>query len=243
MIDMEKSIKKAPSINEEIRQCVAEGDFEKAKILLDQNEVRIPALRPVSPLTGTDRVVKVGSIPAEHVVQQYKSQLGVTVERFFEGFDSIQVYKCLDTGFRFYYPFHLAGDSRFYEDLQSIPWYYMEWKWEHEVARNLIQPGQCILEVGCGNGSFIESLCKDGIECVGLELNEGAVQKAQEKSLPIWNESIQNHSLSHHEYYDMVSTFQVVEHIPDVLPFLQSSLEALKPGGKLLVSVPNHDSM
>ncbi len=200
-------------------------------------------LVPVSPLTGSDRVVRVRSIPSAFAIKQYREQFNVDVTRFFEGLNTIGVYKCLDTGYRFYYPWHVAGDGKFYEDLQVLPWYYMEWKWEHEVARELVNPGQRVLEVGCGSGSFIEKLYGEGIECTGLELNEDAVSKAQQKGLSILNESIENHALPHSGHYDIVSSFQVVEHIPHILSFLKSSLQALKSGGKLLVSVPNHDSM
>lgn len=39
----------------------------------------------------------------------------------------------------------------------------------------------------------------------------------------------------------MVCSFQVLEHIADVKSFIESSLKALKKGGRLVVAVPNND--
>ncbi|MGB0167300.1 MAG: class I SAM-dependent methyltransferase, partial [Luteibaculum sp.] len=44
------------------------------------------------------------------------------------------------------------------------------------------------------------------------------------------------------EQYDVLCSFQVLEHIPEVDSFLRAKIEALKPGGTLLICVPNNDS-
>ena len=40
------------------------------------------------------------------------------------------------------YP-HIAGQSTFYEALQTFPWDYVPWKWEHEIAKSCLgwRPG------------------------------------------------------------------------------------------------------
>ena len=40
----------------------------------------------------------------------------------------------------------------------------------------------------------------------------------------------------------MVCSFQVVEHIADIRSFVEASIEVLKPGGIMVISVPNNDS-
>lgn len=198
---------------------------------------------PVSPITGSDRVNLVRSVKTSYLIQEYWNQYKIDVGRFFKNLDKVDIYKCIDTGFRFYYPFDLAGDGKFYEDLQHIPWYYMDWKWEHEAARKIIEKGQKVLEVGCGNGGFLKQLGEEGIEAVGLELNEDAVEKGKKKGLSILPDDIESYALAHEKFYDVVCSFQVVEHIPLIRGFLNASIKALKPGGTLLVSVPNHDSV
>ena len=45
----------------------------------------------------------------------------------------------------------LRGQSTFYEALQRYPWYYVPWKWEHEIAKSYLKDGDQVLEVGCGS--------------------------------------------------------------------------------------------
>jgi SAM-dependent methyltransferase len=195
-----------------------------------------------SPLTGSMNVSLEREIPCKSIIQAYRQGFNIDVAGYFKGFDTIQVYKCLDSDFRFYYPMNLEGHSEFYEALQHFPWYYMDWKWENEVAEALIQPSDHVLEIGCGKGSFVEKLAGKGIRCIGLELNEDSTRKAQEKGLNILNEPLGVHIRRNLKQYDVVCSFQVMEHIASVQEFIQHSIIALKPGGKMLVSVPNHDS-
>jgi 2-polyprenyl-3-methyl-5-hydroxy-6-metoxy-1,4-benzoquinol methylase len=195
-----------------------------------------------SPLTDSTEVVLEKSIPCQQLIDSYKSSLQIDTEKYFSGLKEIQLYKCKQTGYRFYYPYTVSGDGKFYEQLQKYDWYYMKWKWEHEVAKRLIKPGDKVLEVGSGNSAFVEQLSQEGIACTGLELNEHAISEAQQRGLDVRNESIQQHTLSNKNTYDLVCSFQVAEHISDIKSFLEASVNAIKPGGKLIISVPNNDS-
>jgi SAM-dependent methyltransferase len=195
-----------------------------------------------SPLTKLRNTELVDVLDTSFIIDCYKKQLNIDVGRFFQGIREIQIYKCLDSGYRFYYPFNTSGDSKFYEDLEKFSWYYMDWKWEHEIASNIIEPKDRVLEIGCGRGSFMKKVQQKGAGCIGLELNENAALYGQDKKVKILNESIQNHVKNNHERYDVVCSFQVVEHIAKIKEFLQASVDTLKPGGKLIVSVPNNNS-
>ena len=196
-----------------------------------------------SPLTNSNNVVLEEEIPCSLIIENYKKRLNVDVQQYFRGLDTIQTYKCLDTGYRFYYPFNTDGDSRFYEALQKHSWYYMDWKWEHEIASTLIRPTDRVLEIGCARGGFLESTQRKGIKCVGLELNESAFEYGRRRGLEILDQSVQDHAQENPERYDVVCSFQVVEHIAAIKEFMQASIDALKPCGKLIVSVPNNDSL
>jgi SAM-dependent methyltransferase len=41
------------------------------------------------------------------------------------------------------------------------------------------------------------------------------------------------------ERFDAICSFQVLEHVPDPLEFLEGMIGMLRPGGRLLLSVPN----
>jgi len=196
-----------------------------------------------SPLTGSTNIRKVKDISIKNIIENYKTQLNVDVSEYFKDLGEASIYECLDSGYQFYYPFTLAGNSEFYEQLQKYPWYYMDWKWEHEKTFQELGQVKNLLEIGCGQGEFLEKVRTKGINCVGLELNEKAVKKGEEKGIKILNESIEEYAKNHKGEFDVVCSFQVVEHIANVGKFIQNSIECLKPGGKLVICVPNNDSV
>lgn len=181
-------------------------------------------------------------IPVRLLVNEYKKQFDMDVSSIFEGLTDVEIYECDATGYRFYYPLNICGDSKFYERLQEYDWYYLPWKWEHQEFSKLIKDHDRILEVGCGQGDFIQNLLKQNntIQCVGLELNKSAVKTLDR--FEIINERIEDYSVYNKEKYDVVCSFQVVEHIAEVGSFISSQIECLKKGGTLVISVPNNDS-
>lgn len=197
----------------------------------------------LSPLTGTANVVLEKRIPSGFIIENYDRQLHIDVSEYFEGLQTIEICRCLDTGFRFYYPFTLVGRDRLYQELQKYEWYYEDWKWEYELARGLINQNDCVLEIGCGPGNFIDNLQRDGVECAGLELNVSATEIGRSKGLKVFNQTIQDHAKEYFGGYDVVCMFQVMEHVVSVKEFIQACVDALRPGGLLIVSVPNNDSV
>jgi SAM-dependent methyltransferase len=177
------------------------------------------------------------------IIEQYKKELSLDVERFFNS-DRLTLYQCPDTGYRFFYPEQLAGDSKFYEQLQNFDWYYIPWKWEHEITAEYLKDANSILEVGCGQGGFIQkiSLQNDAKEIVGLELNEDAAKNLSSKGFRVLNKKIQDFALEQKEHFDLVCLFQVLEHIYDIKGFVQAMIDCLIPGGKLVIAVPDNHS-
>ncbi len=181
-------------------------------------------------------------IPVDRLIKGYKKDLDIDVKRFFTDFNEIGIYECESTKYRFYYPININGDSEFYEELQKFDWYYMPWKWEHEIIKKNLSGTEKILEVGSGGLGFIENMHQDDYDVTGLELNKDSIEKGEKLNLRVLNETIQNHSLNNIEKYDIVCSFQVLEHISDVESFLKAQLSCLKKGGKLIISVPNNES-
>lgn len=88
-----------------------------------------------SPLTLTNNISFVKSINKKQIIIAYKG-FGIDVSKYFRNINNISIYHCNDTGYRFYYPLDMSGDSKFYEFFQKFDWYYMPWKWEHEKGKN-----------------------------------------------------------------------------------------------------------
>lgn len=194
-----------------------------------------------SPITDTNNIEKEREIKSSFIIDEYERQLKIDVSSYFENIEHITLYRCSDTGYKFFYP-RIEADGRFYEQLQEFPWYYMDWKWEHRQAQALIGGSAKVLEVGSGKGTFVKKMVDDGVECHGLELNRKSVESGRKKGLKIFEATVENYAKEHAQEYDAVCSFQVLEHIYEVRAFLDSTLAVIKPGGKLVLSVPNNDS-
>lgn len=195
----------------------------------------------ISPLSKSNLVEFEKSIKTKDIIARYK-RFNIDVTRFFLNNPRIDIYKCTESGYKFYYPFNVSGDSKFYEHFQNFDWYYMPWKWEHEITKNYLKDGLSVLEVGCARGAFIKKI-NDLFSLnttVGLELNESAVIKTDKWC--ILNETVQDFSKTNQEKFDIVCSYQVLEHIAEVKSFLEAKIDCLKKGGKLIISVPNNDS-
>jgi SAM-dependent methyltransferase len=194
-----------------------------------------------SPLNNTGNATLEKEIPVDEIVKSYNKNFNIDVTKYFSGIEKVAVYKCSDTGYRFYHPFTISGDSDFYIYFQKFEWYYMPWKWEHQVCADFIKPEHNILEVGCGQGAFLKQINKTkGTNCVGLELNESCVLDLP--NLKIENTLIEEFSKKNAEKFDLVCTFQVLEHISAINSFIKGQVDCLKKGGQMVICVPNNDS-
>jgi 2-polyprenyl-3-methyl-5-hydroxy-6-metoxy-1,4-benzoquinol methylase len=98
-----------------------------------------------------------------------------------------------------------------------------------------------ILDIGCGKGAFLKKVQDKVASCVGLEFNDQAIEKAKKSGLDVRKEMIEDHAAANPEHYDLICFFQVLEHINEVKSFLDAAIKALKPGGLLIIGVPNSD--
>ncbi len=97
-----------------------------------------------------------------------------------------------------------------------------------------------ILDVGCGNGYFLSVVMEKCQHCYGTEFSAKLREFAQHKTgLPIFAQDLDN--LPERDF-DIITLFDVLEHIPDPLPFMRSVDRLLNPGGSVLIFTPNFDS-
>lgn len=195
----------------------------------------------LSPLTKSPNVKKILEIDSLLLIKKYKDEINIDVARFFEGYKSIALFKCRDTGYKFYYPFTSIGDKEFYEDLSKNRANYYSGRWEHNNALKFIGKDKSALEIGSGFGAFLKLLKENKIEAKGLELNPYAVLKCNEEGLDVKQKLIQEEAETNKNVYEVVCYFQVLEHITDVYSFIESSIAVLKKNGKLIIGVPNNN--
>src|SRR5262245_6694354 len=84
-----------------------------------------------SPLTGSENVTVLRTISASELIARWKRDFDIDITGELHGAGEVRLYRCEDTGLRFYWPSNVAGSDKLYEQLQRFDWYYMADKWEH----------------------------------------------------------------------------------------------------------------
>lgn len=182
----------------------------------------------------------VSEFNSKNIIKKYENENSVDVSRFFNGLEQIKLIECLSTGYRFYHPESIIADGAFYEDLAQKREHYYSRRWEHIEALKFINVKDKVLEVGSGFGSFLSLLRENGVTDIsGLELSNLAVDKCVELNLDVRAKLIEE--INTDNKYDAICSFQVLEHIYDVRSFLEAAINLLKPGGKLIIGVPNNN--
>jgi 2-polyprenyl-3-methyl-5-hydroxy-6-metoxy-1,4-benzoquinol methylase len=107
------------------------------------------------------------------------------------------------------------------------------------LERHGVEKG-ALLEIGCGNGFVLEEALAQGYRTVkGVEPSTAAVAKAEPSIRPHLVCDIMRPGLFAPESFEVVTFFQVFDHLPDPGAVLDQCFEVLKPGG--LVLCLNHN--
>lgn len=93
-----------------------------------------------------------------------------------------------------------------------------------------------ILEIGCGYGFLLQELSKKGAVCTGLEPGP-QIKEAKESNINLINDFFPSSKIE--GKFDLIIHFNVLEHIEDPEEVLKLQKEILKPGGKILMGIPN----
>lgn len=127
----------------------------------------------------------------------------------------------------------------------SVP-LYPYWEDVNEGILNQLpqaKPNQLVLDVGCGRAALGAAIKQKGYQVWGVEQEPAALEKAApriDKVIPadLHDIAAVGNALGG-MLVDYVIFSDVLEHIYDPIGVLRLYLKFLKPGGKVLVSVPN----
>ncbi|MDE1466705.1 class I SAM-dependent methyltransferase [Aurantiacibacter sp. D1-12] len=103
--------------------------------------------------------------------------------------------------------------------------------------------GQLLLDIGCSSGIFLGEARSTGMVCMGAELSPETADFARRHfSLPVHQGDWRDADFAD-ESFDVITLFDVIEHLLDPQQELKDLLRLLKPGGLLLLSTPDIDGL
>ena len=139
-----------------------------------------------------------------------------------------------------YYNYRLPDTAEFYEILTDLHPIYRKEKWEYSQAEGIITEYKplTLLDIGCGYGYFLDKV-KDKIPNIyGAEFNPLAIKTCKDKGYRIFDTELDKIEVK----FDIITAFQVLEHIEDIKSFVENCINLLNKNGKLLFVTPNPDS-
>ena len=105
-----------------------------------------------------------------------------------------------------------------------------------------VSPGDRVLDLGSGDGTFTAELSRAGAQAVGVDIAEAALKRARadhpkrdfrlapiDGPLPLEDCA-----------FDLVWASEVIEHVADTARWLSEVRRVLSPHGRLLLTTPNH---
>lgn len=101
-----------------------------------------------------------------------------------------------------------------------------------------------VLDIGCGGGLFLSKMKNEGAKVLGIELNDSRAYYAKTKhGLNIAKRSIEDSYWEGFvEAFDVVTLWDVIEHVNFPLSTLKHAVKVLKPNGILLIDTPCRDA-
>jgi len=136
-------------------------------------------------------------------------------------------------------------DADYLDDLNLFPDAGDRMQWHHHRAIDFIGrhsgAGAATLDVGCFDGFFVRQLLDRGYDAHGLDFNRTAIARGQDRfglAGRISNRTMTDLAAGGAQF-DVITMFEVIEHLDEFTPILEDCVRLLKPDGLLVISTPN----
>lgn len=169
--------------------------------------------------------------------------------------DGFRISRCLNCGAIFLGPkptkkqleqayndsYYGQGKSKFNGGIEKVLVFF-RFSRARQVCRYVKAPAK-VLDIGCGNGEFLAYLIKRGFQGYGVELPGKAAERAEQvKGLNLKIGQLSKEDFDE-DFFDVVCMWHVFEHLTEPKATLQIIRKILKPGGYLMMSLPNIGSV
>ncbi len=168
---------------------------------------------------------------------EYRRLMGVTVrEEFPSGLEWLSLWRCDGCGLEYFDPL-VTGSETFYARLGRAEPYYSKTRWEFTETLRQLEGDPELIDVGCGDGYFLRLV--PGVRRWGIEYNPDAARRARESGLRVEERGVETLASGS---ADVLTVFQVLEHVREPRGMLEALVRVLRAGGRLFVAVPNNDN-
>ena len=168
-------------------------------------------------------------------------------------------YMCDDCATLFIHP---TPSTKEFNSVYNNPEYYLSW--ERNLARNtqirygndlkkfkvfinqipadkeIINEPKRIIELGCALGHFLYWTMPYFTEVYGVEYSDYAIAQSINKNFKVSKQFFNKHP---NNFFDVICSWDVFEHVPNIEDYIKESNRILKPGGKIILTTPNSKSI
>lgn len=136
-------------------------------------------------------------------------------------------------------------DAQLFERLAGVEdrsfWFRARNRLIVQTVSGLAAPGERFLEIGCGTGYVLRALAEEcGMRVTGSELFGEGLEHARRRIPGAELVELDAREMPYEEQFDLAGAFDVLEHIDDDVGVLRGLHRALRPGGFLVITVPQH---
>jgi ubiquinone/menaquinone biosynthesis C-methylase UbiE len=131
--------------------------------------------------------------------------------------------------------------SKWYERERGRGYHALIDDLEFELTAPYARGKRC-LEVGCGTGLILERVAAVASEAVGIDLSPGMLEKARDRGLTV-HEAPATKLPFEDGRFDVVYSFKVLAHVPEIETALAEMARVCAPGGTLLAEFYNPYSL
>lgn len=132
-----------------------------------------------------------------------------------------------------------------YDHLQTLAFFDLICPIIHKItnskAISFISNGK-LLDVGCGNGRYLDGMKKLGWDAHGVEFNAHAVSVCKMSNLEVHLGDLFSAEFED-ETFDVINVSHVIEHVPNPKGFFSELSRVLKKGGTLIIKTPNSNAL
>jgi SAM-dependent methyltransferase len=195
------------------------------------------------PLCRSAQAEPVGALRYDDVWAQFERVHGVVlsdpVRRRHAPAPEARLMRCTTCGLEWFSP-QVPGDAAFYEEVMTAAGYEPD-RWEFALAAARIAPGRAVIDFGCGEGAFLRTLEGSAGRRAGVDHNPAAVRALRAAGIEAFVDDFAGVAERVPGEFDVACAFQVLEHLADAEPLIEAMTTVVRPGGRLLIGVPNAD--